>query len=95
MIKSAKPLAAHLDDGFREAQTGVIELTDDDQDTVERLLQYLYHEDYLVYTNISATNLSGSSTPVPKHAQEILTHTTTYIIADKFDLPGLKNLAGK
>ncbi|KAL6710617.1 hypothetical protein ACN47E_008665 [Coniothyrium glycines] len=33
--------------GFREADTGIIDLTEDDAEAVEHMIQYFYHLDYL------------------------------------------------
>ena len=87
-------MAAHLSKGFREAETGIIELEDDDSDTVERLLRYLYSGDYSVIPKVIHTNPLAISTPMSSIAEYIHVHTLTYIIAEKFDLPGLKKLAG-
>ncbi|KAF2846716.1 hypothetical protein T440DRAFT_482319 [Plenodomus tracheiphilus IPT5] len=34
-------------DGFREAESGVIDLTEDDAEAVEHMVHYFYHNDYL------------------------------------------------
>jgi len=46
----SKPLAAHVSAGFLEATTGIINLEDDDEQTVEHFLKYLYSGNYSVST---------------------------------------------
>ena len=93
--RTAKPLAAHLSNGFLESQTGIIELVEDDEDTVERLLKYLYSGDYSITPKVMMTNSTATPTTVLEPGREILAHTSVYITAEKFDLPGLKKLAGR
>ena len=88
-------MAVHLNKGFQEAETGIIELEDDDQNTVERLLTYLYSGDYSVSSKVTITSPADTSASTTAHSQEILAHISVYIIAEKFDLPCLKKLSGK
>ncbi|KAG0646595.1 hypothetical protein D0Z07_7566 [Hyphodiscus hymeniophilus] len=46
VCSQSKPLAAALDGNFEEASTGVINLDDDELETVERALFFLYNSNY-------------------------------------------------
>jgi hypothetical protein len=49
--------------GFREAETGVIDLTDDDAEAVEHMIHYFYHMDYLTKKPLSRRSSQRSTRP--------------------------------
>ena len=61
----------------QEGKTGIITLSDDDPDTVERMLSYLYCSDY----ESGEDSSSGFN------------NARVYAIAEKYDIPLLKELA--
>ncbi|TVY58983.1 BTB and MATH domain-containing protein 43 [Lachnellula cervina] len=107
----SKPLAAAMDGNFKEGTSNVINLEDDQPEIVEKMLSYMYTSDYSdqqnstirteitvvcgpggsVYlketTTASTSNLVISSAP--------LTNAQVFVIADKYDVQGLKELAEK
>ncbi|RAL66523.1 hypothetical protein DID88_006213 [Monilinia fructigena] len=48
VCSQSKPLAAAVDNGFKEATTGVINLEDDEPEVVEYMIEFLYHGTYLI-----------------------------------------------
>ncbi|KAB8292259.1 hypothetical protein EYC80_008001 [Monilinia laxa] len=48
VCSQSKPLAAAVDNGFKEAKTGVINLEDDEPEIVEYMIKFLYHGTYLI-----------------------------------------------
>jgi hypothetical protein len=49
--------------GFREAQTGVIDLSEDDPEAVDHMVHYFYHMDYLSKKSLSRRSSQRSSRP--------------------------------
>ncbi|KAH7317252.1 BTB/POZ protein [Rhexocercosporidium sp. MPI-PUGE-AT-0058] len=64
--------------GFKEAQTGVVDLDDDDPAAVETMLKFFCTGNY-----IEPAKKSGEI------RLEIRSAIATYIIADKYDVPAL------
>ena len=88
--------------GFLEAQTGRIELKDDDPEIFGKVLGYLYRGDYEPYD----LQASRSSEENPLYAESAVLRDPTelddkramdsamvYIMADKYQLDGLKKVA--
>ncbi|KAK8205049.1 hypothetical protein IWZ01DRAFT_559536 [Phyllosticta capitalensis] len=66
--------------GFKEAETGVIELPNDDPAAVRALLEYIYAKDY---NPIRAAELNYI----------LMFHVEVYIIGEIYNMPDLKDLA--
>lgn len=49
--------------GFREAETGVIDLTEDDAEAVDHMVHYFYHMDYLTKKSLSRRSSQRSNRP--------------------------------
>ncbi|KAK5682742.1 hypothetical protein LTS10_005872 [Elasticomyces elasticus] len=76
---------AMLSGDFAEANQSTIPLPDDSPDSLEVLLYYMYHDEYLKFdTDNHNHNLDANSPRAIVHA---------YAIADKYDVPGLQLLA--
>ncbi|PGH34508.1 hypothetical protein GX50_02691 [[Emmonsia] crescens] len=67
--------------GFEEGQTNEFHLAKHKPNALYRMLQYIYTGDYYMETN---PLLDGLDDP------ELLMHTQVYILADYFDIRGLK-----
>ncbi|CZR69761.1 uncharacterized protein PAC_19661 [Phialocephala subalpina] len=105
----SKPLAAHVDGGFAEAITGEINLPGDHPQTLERLIKFLYtgNFDAIPSADEAANEISYATTEelssdlaeeVSRKAAEghsgiLITCTRVFIMAEKYDIPDLKNLA--
>ncbi|KAB8292166.1 hypothetical protein EYC80_007909 [Monilinia laxa] len=83
----SKPIKAAANGNFRESITGILDLEDDDPNTVARMINFLYTQDY------DDTTTSEESQIEP-HGP-LLVNTMLYILADKYDIPPLKTLATK
>ncbi|TGO30104.1 hypothetical protein BPAE_0008g00960 [Botrytis paeoniae] len=84
----SKPIQAAANGGFMESVTGVLDLEDDDPETVARMINFLYLQDY-----------DDTSEPSEEVEEEgygrLLVNTMVYIIGDKYDIQALKTLAKK
>ncbi|KAI4611971.1 hypothetical protein J4E80_007423 [Alternaria sp. BMP 0032] len=49
--------------GFREAETGVVDLSEDDAEAVEHMVHYFYHMDYLTKKSLSRRSSQRSNRP--------------------------------
>jgi len=76
------PTIGQFNDKVQESVTKVIELEEEEPPIVERMVQFMYNRDYSDADGSDATK------------DRLLINTKVYIIADKFDIPGLK-LAAK
>ena len=84
----SKVLAAMSDSGFKESSTLVLRLEHDDAATVERVLTFFYTGEY---DQGKPDVTSGGARP---HVDAMLmANTLVYSIADKYDIPRLKDLA--
>ncbi|MCJ1387913.1 hypothetical protein MMC18_000756 [Xylographa bjoerkii] len=72
------------DGNFRESMTGEIVLTEDDPDTVDRMVDYLYRLDYEDEPSIQY--FESPEGP-------LLINARVYAIADKYDISTLKTVA--
>ncbi|KAL1963538.1 hypothetical protein VTN77DRAFT_8119 [Rasamsonia byssochlamydoides] len=82
----SKVLAAMCRGGFKEAQTGEINMPDDDPEAVKMMVSYFYNQDY----HMAKDNVCGGKTePNP------ILDARTYSIAHKYDVPPLEALAKK
>lgn len=72
-------------DSVQEGRIGVITLKDDDPVAVGRMLDYMYTREY-EYSKLP----EGSEWPRRVHLQGVLDILAVYILADKFDVPGLR-----
>ncbi|KAI7282061.1 hypothetical protein KC345_g3723 [Hortaea werneckii] len=103
LISAASPiLKAACQNGMRESQTGVVEHNTFDEDTVERMLEFIYTRDYTVSWEMAV--LTGAiDTSESKHEAdgvivmgpmaEWISHTRMYAIGDYYQLPTLKDRA--
>ncbi|KAM0139917.1 hypothetical protein ACHAP3_002978 [Botrytis cinerea] len=84
----SKPIRAAAYGGFMESVTGILDLDDDDPETVARMINFLYLQDY-----------DDTSEPTGEGVEEgygcLLVNTMVYIIGDKYDIQALKTLARK
>jgi hypothetical protein len=78
-----------MTDRKQEGKTGRISLDDDDPDTVERMISYLYTLDYEdeEYPGARAKENLGLTPPA------LFSSIRVYAIADKYIIPALKELA--
>ncbi|KAK7511755.1 BTB/POZ protein [Phyllosticta citriasiana] len=65
---------------FREANTGVIEISHDDSKTVEFMMNWMY---------------SGNISPAFKTAKPLIFHVRIYVAADFYQVPSLKEAAAQ
>ncbi|KAI7214757.1 hypothetical protein KC333_g5831 [Hortaea werneckii] len=103
LVSAASPtLKAACQNGMRESQTGVIEHTTFDADTVERMLEYIYTRDYqLPEPAAVSVRAIGTSEPNGETDEVMITdtnakcilHTRMYAIGDYYQLPMLKDRA--
>ncbi|TVY20479.1 hypothetical protein LARI1_G001841 [Lachnellula arida] len=107
----SKPLAAAMNGKFKEGISKEINLEDDQPEIVEKMLSYMYTSDYSdgrnSTTSTKATSTTTPSRPVSsKHSTAAstskaassnapLTNAQVFVIADKYDIQGLKALAKK
>ncbi|KAF8852305.1 hypothetical protein BDZ45DRAFT_749703 [Acephala macrosclerotiorum] len=105
----SKPLAAHVDGEFAEAITGEINLPDDHPQTLERLIKFLYTGTFdampSAYETANEISYAAAKVPSSDLADEasrkaakgrpgmLITCTRAFIMAEKYDIPALKNLA--
>ncbi|KAK5723661.1 hypothetical protein LTR15_005360 [Elasticomyces elasticus] len=73
-----------LNGKFGEAAASVLTLPDDDPDSLEVLLHFMYHFEYL-----DRVDYDDEEYFLP----EPLVAVRVYVIADKYDVPGLRGLA--
>ncbi|KAK5706182.1 hypothetical protein LTR97_001169 [Elasticomyces elasticus] len=74
-----------LSGDFAEANQSTIPLPDDSPDSLEVLLYYMYHDEYLKFDTDDYTHNFNANSP------RAIVHA--YAIADKYDVPGLQLLA--
>ncbi|CAA9957051.1 hypothetical protein P3342_000782 [Pyrenophora teres f. teres] len=63
--------------GFREAETGVIDLSEDDAEAVEHMMHYFYHMDYLTKKPLSRRSSQRSNRPASLRASHLATRRNT------------------
>ncbi|KAJ9645808.1 hypothetical protein H2201_003612 [Coniosporium apollinis] len=56
---------------FREAETGVIDLSEDEEEAVEHMIKYFYHLDYLVKSRPSSPLPRGARSPSPRRPRKL------------------------
>ena len=84
----SKVLAAMSDSGFRETSTSTFLLEDDDPATVERMITFLYTDNYDDGNPaVTVTDAKPCVGPI------LMANTLVYSIADKYDIQRLKVLA--
>ncbi|KAI9367463.1 BTB/POZ protein [Aspergillus egyptiacus] len=101
---------AAMEGEFEEAKTRTINLPADDLETIERVLSFLYLEDYSVDSH--TVDIKGGSSPEPTQVPTPLAesyisveeaaafsepdnHIQVYLAADKFGIPALKTLSAE
>ncbi|KAK5129240.1 hypothetical protein LTR08_003725 [Meristemomyces frigidus] len=102
MCSASPALAAAFNVDMTESQTGTIEHTQYDADTVERMITYVYKTKYDLpgdtQITVSATNrdtdYSNSITILDGNAH-LIAHTRMYAIGSYYHLPTLKLLAAQ
>jgi len=82
----SKSLAACVDGAWLEGINGEIKLVDDEPEIVDRMIKFMYEEDYCDGSNTTEDGDQGAAKP-------LVLSTKLYIIADKYDVPALKELA--
>ncbi|KAH7308609.1 hypothetical protein B0I35DRAFT_464184 [Stachybotrys elegans] len=89
--------AAACNGAFKESNTGVICLEEDDPQTVELMLYYLYHLDYPKQKEtpppVTPSAKSTQLIPACSKSTGLTLHAKIYAIAEKYDIQGLKTLA--
>ncbi|KAE8446181.1 hypothetical protein EG329_012406 [Mollisiaceae sp. DMI_Dod_QoI] len=98
----SKPLSAAINGNFKEAQTGVIDLSDHEPGIVNHMIQFMYEGDYKVeHPEVEVKEEGVTETRViadeatATAAAELLAHTAVYLLAEEKDIPALKILATK
>ena len=76
----------------QESMTATITLNDDDQSTVRRMLTYLYTLDYDDGDGFPAVARNESRNTDVSHSKT-MNNIHVYALADKYNIPGLKELA--
>ncbi|KUJ17754.1 uncharacterized protein LY89DRAFT_733580 [Mollisia scopiformis] len=102
------PLSAMISGEFIEAITGVIDLSENEPDIVNCMIQFMYTNEYSdsITTNsdIASTETSTASIDSVEAKDSLvnarankpfLTNTKVYVLAEMFDLPALKAVAVK
>ena len=101
MCSASPALAAAFNVNMTESQTGIVEHTEYDADTVEHMISYVYKTDYKLPEDIQLT----VSTPVREEPDDstiiaisgsnagLIAHVRIYAIASYYQLPTLKILA--
>ncbi|RPB23932.1 hypothetical protein L211DRAFT_825130 [Terfezia boudieri ATCC MYA-4762] len=74
-------LHKHVNNDMKEGKENLIELGEVDEPTVEAFLEWAYFKDY------------QPAILAPKSAAALPYHTKIYVLADRFNIPLLKNLA--
>lgn len=74
-------LHKHVNNDMKEGRENVIELSEVDEPTIEGFLEWAYFKDY------------QHATLLPKNSTALLYHTKIYVLADRFNIPLLKDLA--
>ncbi|EPE33778.1 POZ [Glarea lozoyensis ATCC 20868] len=98
---ASKVLAAAVDREWKESTTGIFVMEDDDPDTVERLISYMYTMDYTDGQQVKHAKHHHESTANLAHSQPIdttgrnplLNNALAFVLGDKYDVSGFKNLA--
>ncbi|KAK7921500.1 hypothetical protein PG985_009522, partial [Apiospora marii] len=97
--------AAACRNGFKEARTGKIILSDDDAQAVDLTVYYFYHLNYdpshpreqprNIVDNKDTGQTGASEDPPRKYppGSDLVTHTKVYALAEKYLINGLKALA--
>ncbi|EFR02111.1 hypothetical protein MGYG_05113 [Nannizzia gypsea CBS 118893] len=97
---------AALDGDFKEATLRTVDLPDDDHQTIQRVISFLYLQEYpesnnSVFWNLrtivpsSTTGSTNDDEKKTKTANEGSNNVRVYVAADKFGIPLLKTLAAK
>ncbi|RPB23927.1 hypothetical protein L211DRAFT_785969, partial [Terfezia boudieri ATCC MYA-4762] len=74
-------LHKHVNNDMKEGKEKLIELGEVDEPTVEAFLEWAYFQDY------------QPTSPLPKSSAALSYHTKIYVLADRFNIPLLKDLA--
>ncbi|KAF8458290.1 hypothetical protein BGX38DRAFT_1265034 [Terfezia claveryi] len=74
-------LHKHVNNDMKEGNEKLIELGEVDEPTVEAFLEWAYFQDYQPIS------------PLPKSSAALPYHTKIYVLADRFNIPLLKDLA--
>ncbi|KAH6666876.1 hypothetical protein B0J14DRAFT_490538, partial [Halenospora varia] len=96
-------LVAAIKRNFKEGQTKEIDLSANDPEAVESMIEYLYPDDYhnpeidtLAATTVEQTLGEGASATaksITSTSNPFLFNVKVYILADQYNVPGLKSLA--
>lgn len=89
--------SANVRTRIQESLDGVINLADDDPDTVSRMLSYIYTMNYSDKDHPPETSSSGSDSEEVDESTlrrgQLRNNVLVYSIADKYGIDGLKNYA--
>ncbi|KAE8446182.1 hypothetical protein EG329_012407 [Mollisiaceae sp. DMI_Dod_QoI] len=83
VLPQSKVLAARIDGNFKEGITREINLPDDDPKIFDRLIQFLSKE---TFDDEASTNEVSEDS-------HLTIYTKVYVLAEKYDIPSLKELA--
>ena len=101
VLSQSPVLQVFCQGGFRESATKVIELKDDAPAIFQRVIDFLYRRDYepfLVIANENSIKGIGkgiSSWPAIRRDRYAMESASVYIMADKYQLDGLKVTAAE
>ncbi|KAF8418880.1 hypothetical protein EV426DRAFT_539193, partial [Tirmania nivea] len=76
-------LHKHVNNDMKEGKENLIELSEVDEPTLEAFLEWAYFQDYIQWV----------ASPLPKTSAALPYHTKIYVLADRFNIPVLKDLA--
>ncbi|RPB23930.1 hypothetical protein L211DRAFT_825127 [Terfezia boudieri ATCC MYA-4762] len=82
LLSSLSPeLDKHINNDMKEGRENLIELSEVDEPTIEAFLEWAYFQDY------------QPAILAPKSTAALLYHSKIYVLADRFNIPLLKDLA--
>jgi len=104
MCSASTVIAAECDHKMQEADSGIIEHTEFDPDTVERMISYVYKQTYDLPGDLELSipvlprKMAGGQDEEPTQSLEginakLVAHARVYGIGDFYDLPTLKLFA--
>ncbi|KAB5531395.1 hypothetical protein GE09DRAFT_1146941 [Coniochaeta sp. 2T2.1] len=91
VLCTQSPFFAKACDGsFKEASTGIIELTEDDPEAVRMMMHYFYHHDY-PHVTLHQADEAGKKDPKPN--SNLVIHSRVYALGEKYAVEGLMAVA--
>ncbi|KAE8374930.1 hypothetical protein BDV26DRAFT_295532 [Aspergillus bertholletiae] len=79
--------------GFKETSSSQVELPDDKLATIQRVISFLYNQDYDEISIFDTQDAKDAITEVVQPCSTVQNNFEVFLAADKFDIPSLKTLA--